>query len=131
MATKSIQFTIDVKGNSTGKTFKGAFKAKERLSMRDRLDIDTARRNLLGAGKEEEAGVTARSVASILSQLSVRLTQTPDWWLTSNNGLDLEDENVVVAVYEAAIKVETDAQAALLEEAKAEVATMKKAAKAE
>jgi len=131
MATKSVQFTIDVKGDSTGKQFKGVFKAKERLSMGDRLDIDTVRRNLVGSAKTDEVGPAANALAQVLSQLSVRLTDVPSWWSTARNGLDLEDENVIVEVYQAALKIESDAMAALVEAAEKDTKELKKPKKTE
>jgi hypothetical protein len=121
MATKSVQFTVDVKGESSGKQFKGVFQAKERLTMRDRLDRDILRRNLLNNAPDEAVGPAAKSVALVLSEINIRLTKFPDWWTTSDNGLELEDENVVMEVYTACKKIEDDAKEALIKDADKQV----------
>ncbi len=91
-------FSIDVVGEITGTKWAGVFKCKTRLSHRDALKRDQVRRGLLGPNPEA-ASVRAIDVADILSEASVRLVDFPSWWGASGDGLDLEDDNVLSAVY--------------------------------
>lgn len=107
----TVQFTVTVKGETTGRSFEGLFEAKVKLSHREVIKEDEIRRNVLGVNPNE-AGPYAASIAGAVAYLTVRLTRSPDWFKQSNNGLDLEDENVLVAVNNsavAAIAVERDA----------------------
>jgi hypothetical protein len=111
MAMTTAPFSIRVVGEETGEIWVGDFVAKERLTHRDVLRKDQIRRELLGAaGGSPDA--RAMSVAFIVSELTVRLTKMPKWFEESGFGLDLEDESVLALVYDKAIKVQLDAQAA-------------------
>jgi hypothetical protein len=55
--------------------------------------------------------VRAASMAHIFSNLLVRLTEAPSWWVDADEGRELEDENLILDVYEKALKVESDARA--------------------
>lgn len=105
--TNEKEFSVHVTGETTGETFSGKFKAKERLSHRDKLVRDERRRVVLGA-KSEEAPVWAQKYAEVFSQLEVRLVETPSWWRENGNGFDLEDDNVIVEVYNRSLKVEEE-----------------------
>jgi hypothetical protein len=106
-------FSISVVGNFTGETFKGNFRAKKRLSHLDRLRKDQYRRELLGGTAPDQAGQVALDIATIVSELRVRLVDAPKWWLESEGGLQLEDINTLMLVFEGATKIETDAAEAL------------------
>ncbi len=113
-------FSISVVGEVTGETWKGNFAAKKRLSLMDRLRGDQFRRDYLGANVQVDANGNflnvnqiAVTIANALSDLRVRLTEMPKWWIEANYGADLEDWKVVLMVWESANKVEADAMAAL------------------
>ena len=97
-------FEIHVVGDETLETFTGKFRAKEKLSWSDQLNIDRVRRELLGVNAAE-ANVDVYRRATVIAELSVYLTETPDFWKTSRGGLDLIDDNVVMKVYDEAIAV--------------------------
>jgi hypothetical protein len=103
-----VPFTLQLDGETTGTPWFGKFKAKIRLSLRDQLNRDKIRRELLGSmgGTPDDR---ALSIAIIISELTVRLVEAPPWWREQANGLDLEDGNVVSKVYDEAMKVEADA----------------------
>lgn len=103
MASNSFDFSIDVVGDSTGDKFPGDFSAKQRLSHRDQLQKDILKRGLLGENAQFAAG-DAVARAEMFAHLSTSLTKTPIFWREAGNGLDLFDDNVVLAVYEAVIK---------------------------
>lgn len=101
-------FSLHEVGETSDQTYTGEFRAKKWLSHRDQLLKDQVRRELLG-GASGVATERALTTAMILSELRVRLTASPDWWKTSNSGLDLVDDNVIGRVYDEAVKVEQDA----------------------
>ncbi len=138
MAVESNEssFEVRVDGEVTGEIWTGTFMAKKRLSHRDQLKKDLVRRELLG-GAVGPATERANSTAMILSELAVRITKAPKWWTAMGDGLDFQDDNVISAVYDAAMAVERDAAEAhkkkaekAIEEMRAEAAT-KAAAEAE
>lgn len=121
----TVEFTISVIGDTTGETLRGTFRAKKRLTHLDRLRRDQVRRELLGQISPESASSEAQSLAIGLADLRVRLVEMPSWWTDSDNGLKLEDENVLVKVYESAQKVEKEAREAIQKAAEAATAELK------
>lgn len=117
---QGVQFDIHVVGEETNETFTGKFRAKEKLSWADQLAIDRYMRELLGP-LGNEASLVIKKRAEIISELNARLTESPDWWKDARGGLDVVDDNVVLAVYDKSIEVRTkwvDAQKKKGEEAR-------------
>ncbi len=108
MSDNTEQFTISVVGDVSGEKFFGIFKAKKCLTHRDRLNQDRVRRELLGTLNPDGASVGAHSIAEAISQITVRLTDSPPWWQGSSNGIDLVDGNVITEIYTSVIKIEND-----------------------
>ena len=104
---QGVEFEVHVVGEETGELFPGKFRAKEKLSWQDRIAADRYRRELLGVNAAE-ATVDAYRRASIIADLSVQLTDAPQWWKDAHGGLDLIDDNVVVEVSDQAQKVRSD-----------------------
>lgn len=123
--TNETSFTIHEKGEITGSMFDGVFKTKLRLSFRDRLRRDQLRRQYLGEGPVgAPIDPDTASTATIFSELGVRLLDAPKWWRDADSGVDLHDDNIAIAVYQKALKAESDAIKALAgagERAKTEV----------
>jgi hypothetical protein len=99
-------FEIHVVGEETCETFTGKFRAKQKLSWADQLAISRYCRELLGVNAAE-ADVYTQHRAMVISELSARLSESPEWWRTSRGGLDLVDDNVAMAVYDKAVEVRT------------------------
>lgn len=98
-------FSIHLVGDTSGKLWTGDFRAKPILSFRDRLQADRMKRDLLG-GDGVGASTEAIVSSTLIGDLGVRLTETPEWWKESQGGLGLQDFNVLEAVYEGAKGVE-------------------------
>lgn len=110
------KFSISVDGEQTEEKWLGSFKVKTKLSHRDSLNRDRVYRDHIG----KEAGdpsPLARDLATIFSELSVRLTETPAWWTESGNGVDLIDNNVVLEVYKQAMEAGKTDKAAVADKA--------------
>jgi hypothetical protein len=118
MATEKYEaeFTVDnFKGTTTGTLFTGKFKVRTRLSFRDQLRRDEIRRSLLGpTGTEASQG--AAFVASLVSEMSVRVIDSPKWWTASDGGMELADLNVLSEVFALAVKAEQDLVASLVKD---------------
>jgi len=112
---KTEEFTVSIP-TSDGDTLRGKFKIKLRLSHRDRLQMDEIRRSLLGT-KSSEASQEAYGLATALAKIQVHLIDAPSWWKENSNGLDFEDDEVVLRVLEALTKVESDYQAKIKKDA--------------
>ena len=120
------KFSIDIEGEISGKTWKGMFATKIRLSHRDQLKQDELRRDLLGA-KPEHASPRAQNAAEVFSFVLAHLTESPQWWSMNGNGLDLEDDNVVGEIYGKIVEIKLKAQEKLkadAEGAKADLAKL-------
>jgi len=102
------EFSVDnLKGTTTGTPFNGKFKVRTRLSFRDQLRRDEIRRSLLGpTGTEASQG--AAFVASLVSEMSVRVIDSPIWWKASDGGMELADLNILSEVFALAAKAEQD-----------------------
>jgi hypothetical protein len=99
----TAEFVVSISYNE--ETLKGKFKVKTRLSFRERLRMDEIRRSLLGPSSTE-ASMEANGIASALAKVQVHLIESPSWWKTNSNGLDFEDPNVVLTVFEELNKAE-------------------------
>lgn len=118
MATKPLEgvaFEVHEKGNVTGKTWDGKFRAKAVLTFREQMAADRLRREFLG-GNGQGADADVLVEARILSELPFRLTEAPEWWKSNGGGMDLADANILKAVWEGAVKVEEEHLANLAKE---------------
>lgn len=106
-ANESV-FNISIVGETTKEKWLGKFRAKTVLSHRDYIKKDQERRRLLGSmgGEPDDR---CRNISLIVSELSVRLVEVPKWWVETDGGLDLLDDNVLANVFNEAMRVEKEA----------------------
>jgi hypothetical protein len=126
MADNGVTFNLNVVGES-GERWIGTFKIKTRLSHKDTLSKDGFRRDLLG-GSPGEPSLQAATTAELLATIWVHLQEAPQWWKSSNNGLDLEDEEPILEIFNEIVKVTkaaAEARAKKVEAAKADLAKTK------
>jgi hypothetical protein len=104
MLKPSVDFSVSCKGDTTGKEYQGLFTVRTALSFRERLREDEIYRTTLGVNPND-ASPFSQSVASALSYLAVRITgEVPAFWKECNGGVDLKDDEVLVAVHKAAVE---------------------------
>lgn len=120
----SESFVVDLVGDVSGKTWKGVFKTKIRLSHRDQLRQDEVRRELLGKNAEH-ASERTKNQAEIFAFIAVHLTQFPSWWEMNDNGLDLEDDNVVGDIFANIVRLKSDSAKALRDAAEKDAKELK------
>lgn len=104
MIKNGVKFNVHVdSGDVTGKTWDGDFWAKECLSFQDRINIGRLKLEKLGPNwkqaQEEEV-----ALATILSELQVRLVGAPEWW---GDGSQHFDEELLMKVFNGAKEVES------------------------
>lgn len=121
---KTATISINLTGEVTGTHYLGDFEMKIFLTHSEDLLRDKLRKELLGKDPDSSSD-RARNQAEVLSQLQVRIVKAPLFWQSSNGGLDLYDDNIIVELYEKSMKATEEAVAEIkkkAEEAKAELA---------
>lgn len=100
-------FSVNIVGEDSGRIFIGDFTVKLSLTRADRFKADQLRREILGSSPDGQEPLPAmQTEAFILGQLSVRIIKAPTWWEESNNGLELEDYNVIITLYDKVLELE-------------------------
>jgi hypothetical protein len=82
-----------------GEELRGKFKVKVKPSYRDILNMDAARRSLLGP-QGGDVDALAALIASNLAEIQTMSVEVPSWWKDAKNGLDFDDINVIIKVAE-------------------------------
>jgi hypothetical protein len=121
-------FVVDVEGSITKQRFQGLFKVRPLLSHRDKLRRDELKRSLIGA-QPDATSVNAMRISEIFSKIWAHTVEAPSWWKDAGNGLDLIDEEPVVAVIDKIVELEQELLGTLTkagEEAKATLADVAK-----
>lgn len=116
-------YQLDYK-DSRGTYWRGEFMFKPEMTRREAFQADARRRYIIGGtptGTEPPSALQAE--AYMLGILSVRITDCPTWWIDADNGLDLPDPAIVMAVYDLLIQMDEEIAQQLNE--KAEEATNK------
>lgn len=80
-----------------GERREGNFSVKCRLTMRERQGMELAKTRLLGGHNAPTDALTGISV--MVATLNTHITESPNWWTQSDSGLDLEDETIVVELF--------------------------------
>ena len=123
--------SIDVKGGS-GENYKGVFEVKTSLTRSDRFRADQIRRQIIGPTPDGTAPLPAlQTEAYMTGVVAVRVIKGPKWWEDSNNGLDLEDPEVVLALFDKMLELDEKKNQSLKEEAGKTLQKLKKKVEAE
>jgi hypothetical protein len=104
---KFTQFSISEKGENTGRDYSGVFKIKTVLTRSDVFLSDQRRRDVLGPNGETALDAL-KAEAFMLGQLYVRIVDAPKFWAESNFGLELEDVNVITALFNKCLEAENE-----------------------
>lgn len=106
MIFKPKSVTVNIVGDVTKTNYVGEFLFKTMLSHSDQFVVARKRKQLVGDNKEEDLPLVLREKALIISQLSARIVQAPEWW--GNDGSELLDTNVILDIFEKAVECEND-----------------------
>lgn len=104
---------ISVKGDLTDMLWSGTFRFKTRISHKEQLRRDEYRRSLLGADADH-ASTRALNQAELFSEIQAHLIEAPLWWAKTDNGLDLEDDNVIAEIYQGLLRALAEYREALM-----------------
>jgi hypothetical protein len=129
---------LDSQGNATwemnmtgpiGGTYQGVFQFRTVLSPIQQIEADRDYRELVGTNYQLIA-THIDNLAYILSQLRQRIIKHPPFWDDGSSrfkGSHIRDEEIILAVYEAAVLAETKFRKELKEKHKAAIERLKAA----
>jgi hypothetical protein len=100
LPSKYRTFYFDVESHS-GEQFKGEFTIACKLSIRERHLMELEKTRILGGNSTPTNALMG--IATMMATLHAHITKSPTWWTESSHGMDLEDENIVVELYEKII----------------------------
>lgn len=115
-------FDLDLTGESTDLQYKGTFTVKVGLSMQEQHTVELERTRMMADYKNPSPGLMRIAIA--LSDLTVRIVESPSWWRETGNGYDILDRNVVEEIFIKSMDAETEWKKAIkkkAEEAREEV----------
>jgi hypothetical protein len=95
---KERVFEVDCVGEITGKRYEGKFTVLCSLNIGQKHALALEKTRLLGnypSPTEDLIGL-----ATLLATLRTKITDGPEWWKQSRGGSTLEDEEIVVVIYE-------------------------------
>mgnify|MGYP001767268699 CR=1 FL=1 len=123
MVNPTISFDIDFLDKYSDQKYAGAFEAKTKLTQREQLKKGEISRTLLGMNPRD-AEYQDRAIADALAYLAIHITKAPKWWKDMDNGVECENTELIVDVYNkcsAAIEKEFEALTKKAEEARKEL----------
>jgi hypothetical protein len=102
---KEKTFYFSAVGTTTGRKYEGTFTVLASLTIGQKHFIEIERTRLLNDYKNPTTAL--EGYALILSNLSIRVLESPDWW-KQNSGMNIEDEDVLVALYDKVLAMEKE-----------------------
>lgn len=109
-------FVFEGVGADTGIKYDGKFTVKTILKIREKHQLELEKTILQADTKSPTAGL--RGISNILANLRVRIVDGPEWWRQSEGGSDLDDENILLDLYDKVIEQEMEWRKDLQEMAK-------------
>ena len=113
----TAKFSVSATGESTGKSYAGDFVVKTVLTRRDIFVADERRRIIVGSNAEA-VPPALNGEAFMLGQLLVRIVDAPDWWKTSDGGMNIEDANIIGELFRLTLEREEERLVKLKESSK-------------
>jgi hypothetical protein len=99
-------FDVDVKGDTTLKEYKGQFTCRCVLTMGQKHALELEKSRLLGSYTNPTDDLIG--IAVIFSNLRQKLIDGPEWWKQSSGGTTINDENVLLEIYNKILKAENE-----------------------
>lgn len=103
------QFTFKGVDNVTGEKLEGTFTFNRILSYGQQLRYDVLYRKYLGDGDPKYAHPLAQQRAKILAEINSSLISAPAFWVNSDGGLNLLDDNTAVEIWTKIMEVQNEA----------------------
>ena len=98
LPSKERTFEIDCVGEVTGKRYEGAFTVLCSLNIGQKHALALEKTRLIGNYSSPTEDLIGLSV--LLANLRIKIVDGPEWWKQSRGGATLEDEEVVVTLFE-------------------------------
>lgn len=105
LPTKEAVFDVDHIGETTGKRYEGSFTVRCVLNIAQKHSLELEKTRLLGNYAAPTDGLIGLAV--VLANLRVKIVEAPEWWKQSGGGYTIEDEDVLVAVFNKIQEAET------------------------
>lgn len=99
---KERTFSFNHVSEESGLTYEGTFTIKCKLNVSEKYQLELEKSRLMSDMLNPSNGLMGLAIA--LSTLRVRIVDGPNWW-AQGKGMNIEDEDVLVALFE---KVETE-----------------------
>ncbi len=126
MKTSKV-ISVNVVGDSTGRSYSGDFTVKMVMTQRDEFHADLRRRQILGPSPDGTPPASKLQWdAFMLGQIQARTVESPKFWQDSDFGMDLEDSNVATAVYNEILKAEDEFKSEILKDSEEALEKLKK-----
>ncbi len=106
-------FEVDVLGTDTGVQYQGQFTVKCILNMADRHSMEMEKTRLMADYANPSGGLAG--IAITLATLRTKVIKGPPWWENSDGGINIMDENVIIAVYDQCSQAESEWRKSLKE----------------
>lgn len=98
LPSKERAFEIDCVGEVTGKRYEGTFTVLCSLNIGQKHALALEKTRLIGNYSSPTEDLIGLSV--LLANLRIKIVDGPEWWKQSRGGATLEDEEVVVTLFE-------------------------------
>jgi hypothetical protein len=98
LPSKESTFDFEHTGEDTGKEYKGRFTVKCVLNIGEKHSLALEKTRLMGnyaMPTDDLAGL-----AIILATIRAKVIDAPEWYKQSNGGAQLDDESVLVTLYQ-------------------------------
>jgi hypothetical protein len=99
-------FEVDVTGDTTFKQYQGQFTCRCVLSMGQKHAMELEKSRLLGANPNPTEDL--KGIAVVFANLRAKIIEGPEWWKQSFGGSTINDENVLVELYDQVEKAEIE-----------------------
>ena len=116
LPSKTSVFDFTHEGELTGKKYEGQFTVIAALNMGQRHALEMEKTRLLGNYLNPTDALAGMAI--ILGNLRTKIIDSPEWWRQSNGGLEIMDEDVLVALHNKIKEVEAKWREDLKEKAK-------------
>lgn len=101
---KESTFDFEYQGITTGREYKGQFTVKCVLNMAMKHQLELEKTRLMADYNNPSDGLAGLAV--ILSKLRIHIIDAPEWWQQSRGGMAIEDEDLLVALYDRILEAE-------------------------
>lgn len=104
-------------GATTGLEYEGRFKCKCILDISGKHALELEKTRLMADFANPTGGL--EGIALTIATIRAKLTDWPSWWEEQNRGLNVLDENIIMALFDAVVEEEINWRAALRKKAEA------------